>query len=100
MKIAFIIQGEGRGHLSQALALAPILEAAGWEICAVLIGQSRRRSLPAYVQAGFKKPIVRFASPNFALQRGAVAFPMDAPWAKICCAYPNFYVVSASCTAA
>ncbi|MGY6559726.1 MAG: glycosyltransferase family protein [Nitritalea sp.] len=71
MKIAFIIQGEGRGHLSQALALAPILEAAGWEICAVLIGQSRRRQLPAYVQAGFRKPVLRFASPNFALQRGA-----------------------------
>ena len=33
MKILFIIQGEGRGHLTQALSLRQKLMAEGHEVC-------------------------------------------------------------------
>ena len=38
MKILFIIQGEGRGHLTQALSLRQKLMAEGHEIVGVLVG--------------------------------------------------------------
>ena len=40
MKILFIIQGEGRGHLTQALSLRQKLMAEGHEIVGVLVGKS------------------------------------------------------------
>lgn len=39
MKILFIIQGEGRGHLTQALSLRQKLMAEGHEIVGVLVGK-------------------------------------------------------------
>ena len=41
MKILFIIQGEGRGHLTQALSLRQKLMAEGHEIVGVLVGKVR-----------------------------------------------------------
>ena len=43
MKILFIIQGEGRGHLTQALSLRQKLMAEGHEIVGVLVGKSPAR---------------------------------------------------------
>jgi uncharacterized protein (TIGR00661 family) len=48
MRVVFTIQGEGRGHLSQAIALREQLEARGHTLVGVLVGQSRLRPLPAY----------------------------------------------------
>ena len=53
MKILFIIQGEGRGHLTQALSLRQKLTDEGHQIVGVLVGKSpavsrnslRRRSM-------------------------------------------------------
>ena len=64
-KYVFIIQGEGRGHLTQALALEEILRNAGHEVKAVLVGRSSRREIPVFFYEKIKSKIHLFESPNF-----------------------------------
>jgi uncharacterized protein (TIGR00661 family) len=64
-KIIFAVQGEGRGHLSQAIALREILIREGYEICAVLVGTSSARQIPDYFFKQMQAPVIRFESPNF-----------------------------------
>lgn len=65
MKFLFIVQGEGRGHLTQALTLEEHLRNAGHEVVEVLVGKSRNRELPAFFRNKIKAPLFRFESPNF-----------------------------------
>jgi uncharacterized protein (TIGR00661 family) len=64
-KFIFFVQGEGRGHLTQAIALKEILIRNGHTIAAIVIGMSQRREIPEYVKEKFNCPIVRLESPNF-----------------------------------
>jgi uncharacterized protein (TIGR00661 family) len=48
MRFLFIVQGEGRGHLTQAISLAETLRRHGHEIVEVLVGKSRSREVPAF----------------------------------------------------
>lgn len=41
MKVLFIVQGEGRGHLTQAITLEEILRRNGHEVVEVLVGKSK-----------------------------------------------------------
>lgn len=65
MKFLFIVQGEGRGHLTQALTLEESLLREGHTVVGVLVGKSRSRQLPAFFQNRIKAPVHRFESPNF-----------------------------------
>ncbi|MEM1094304.1 MAG: glycosyltransferase family protein [Bacteroidota bacterium] len=65
MRCLFIIQGEGRGHMTQALALRDLLAAHGHTLSAVLVGHSSRRAVPAFFSTGIQAPIRTFQSPNF-----------------------------------
>lgn len=65
MKFLFVIQGEGRGHLTQAIALKNILEKHGHEVAEVLIGKSSGRRIPKFVEKKLNTPIGQFESPNF-----------------------------------
>lgn len=65
MKILFIIQGEGRGHLTQALSLRQQLLAEGHEVVGALVGKSQARRLPAFFETKIGVPIYPFESPNF-----------------------------------
>lgn len=65
MKILFIIQGEGRGHLTQALSLRQKLMAEGHEIVGVLVGKSPARRLPDFFLNKILSPVYPFESPNF-----------------------------------
>ena len=58
-----MVQGEGRGHMTQALALAAHLRDAGHEIERVLVGRSPWRSVPEYFRAGIEAPVVDFDAP-------------------------------------
>jgi len=64
-KITFVVQGEGRGHLSQALAMNEILEKLGVELVSVYVGSSSFRQLPQYFTERFGQKIHEFKSPNF-----------------------------------
>ena len=65
MKFLFIVQGEGRGHLTQALTLEKHLTGQGHEVVEVLVGQSSQRELPEFFGRRLKAPLLRFESPNF-----------------------------------
>jgi uncharacterized protein (TIGR00661 family) len=69
MRFMFLVQGEGRGHMTQAMVLADLLGKAGHEVCAVFIGKSERRSVPDYFSRHFRCPVLPLVSPNFVLDR-------------------------------
>ena len=58
-----MVQGEGRGHMTQALALATHLRGAGHEITRVLVGRSPWRSIPEYFRSGIDAPVTEFDAP-------------------------------------
>lgn len=65
MKFIFLIQGEGRGHITQAVSLNEILITYGHEICEVFIGRSSQRKLPEFLLTQIKSPVKYIQSPNF-----------------------------------
>ena len=65
MKYLFVIQGEGRGHFTQALSLKSMLERNGHEVVAVMVGGSAKRTLPLFFTEKINSGICQFQSPNF-----------------------------------
>lgn len=65
MKVIFVIQGEGRGHFTQALALRQMLLREGHEVVKVLVGKSMNRTLPTFFLDQIGCEIETFYSPNF-----------------------------------
>jgi len=65
MKFLFIVQGEGRGHMTQAISLADILRSENHEVVHVLIGKSKRREIPKFIFKKIKTEVTLFESPNF-----------------------------------
>ncbi|MDR0541742.1 MAG: glycosyltransferase, partial [Dysgonamonadaceae bacterium] len=66
MKFLFVVQGEGRGHLTQAITLRNMLAKNGHEVVSVLVGKNNLRELPAFFFENIQAPVFRFDSPNFA----------------------------------
>lgn len=76
LRCLFIVQGEGRGHLTQALALRALLAEAGHTVAGVVVGQSPERTVPPFFEAAMEAPIHRVPSPHFvadAARRGVRA---------------------------
>jgi uncharacterized protein (TIGR00661 family) len=71
LSVAFVVQGEGRGHMTQALALAGFLRAAGHEVVRVLVGESPFRSVPDYFRTAIAAPLETFAAPTQVPDRAA-----------------------------
>lgn len=65
MKFLFIIQGEGRGHFTQALVMKEMIGRHGDEVVACLVGKSPSRQLPDYFLTKMNVPLLPFDSPNF-----------------------------------
>lgn len=65
MKVLFVVQGEGRGHLTQALTLEKMLLAQGHEVVGMLVGKSKNRKIPAFFYQKAQAPVMTFDSPNF-----------------------------------
>ena len=74
MRVVFIVQGEGRGHLTQAISLGQILRCAGHQVAAVLVGQAAGRGTPVFFSEQIQAPIHFFLSPNliFNAQKGSI----------------------------
>jgi uncharacterized protein (TIGR00661 family) len=64
-KCVFIVQGEGRGHMSQAIALKEHLDGAGFSLEAVFVGKKHTQVLPDYFVHCFGNKIRPFHSPYF-----------------------------------
>lgn len=52
LRVALLVLGEGRGHMTQALALTRHLHDAGHKVTHVDLGVSRLRPVPGYVERG------------------------------------------------
>lgn len=65
MKFLFIIQGEGRGHLTQAMTLERLLAGHGHKVVRMMVGKSPRRTLPDFFVNGVSAPVEQFESLNF-----------------------------------
>lgn len=57
MKVIFIVQGEGRGHLTQALTLEKALRDCGHEVTEILVGRSRSREVPSFFLHRTQAPV-------------------------------------------
>lgn len=69
MKFLFLVQGEGRGHMTQAIILSKILTSNGHEVVHTFIGKSDRRSIPNYFFEKIKSIVEPISSPNFILDK-------------------------------
>ena len=70
MRVLFLVQGEGRGHLTQALSLAQILHSAGHEVIGALVGITEERGVPAFFSEKFTAPITPVFSPGLVYNAG------------------------------
>ena len=50
MKFIFVVQGEGRGHATQAIALQERLQDSGHEVVKVFYGTSPHRPIADFVK--------------------------------------------------
>ena len=64
-KYILAVQGEGRGHMTQAMTLCDMLITEGHTVCAVLLGSSGSRDIPKFFFEKVKAPIIQLPSPNF-----------------------------------
>ena len=62
LNVLFIVQGDGRGHMTQALALQRILNDAGHRVCSVLLGREPDQPIPDFFAIKVTAPIVRYQS--------------------------------------
>lgn len=65
MKYLFIVQGEGRGHLTQAISLAQLLRRHGHEVVEVLVGKNPNRVLPRFFEEQIGCRLRTYDSPSF-----------------------------------
>ncbi|MCX6213423.1 glycosyltransferase family protein [Spirosoma sp.] len=73
MRVLFLVQGEGRGHLTQALSLAQILQMAGHEVIGAIVGVTTERSVPTFFADKFTAPILPIFSPGLVYNAGTNA---------------------------
>lgn len=72
MKVLFIVQGEGRGHLTQAIALSELLYDRGYQIT-VLAGSRPQKNIPAFFMDHFGGNVLPFQSPALVYKNGTVS---------------------------
>ena len=59
---SMIIQGEGKGHFSQALTCCSMLEKRGLQVKRIYLGRSLFKPLPAYFESSLPAPARSFLS--------------------------------------
>ena len=64
----FTVQGEGRGHMTQAIAMSEMLQRHGHQIVAVVAGANQTRSLPPFFEQAFAVTVRPILSPGFSLK--------------------------------
>ena len=69
MRFLFIVQGEGRGHLTQAISLADLLRCHGHEVLEVLVGKSQSRILPPFFAEKIRSPLRIYDAPSIVFKK-------------------------------
>ena len=63
-KFLFVVQGEGRGHLTQAISLYEILHQTGHEVVSVMVGMDDEHHLPSFFREKINVEINTFPAPS------------------------------------
>lgn len=63
--VLFVIQGEGRGHLTQAISLYAMLEKMGMEVCCMIVGGDEYKKPPDFFTRQIKVPVISVVSLKF-----------------------------------
>ena len=95
MKFLFIVQGEGRGHLTQAITLEEMLLRNGHEVVEVLVGESSSRILPGFFNRNIQAPVKRFISPNFLPAADNKRVNLKKSFTYNYCVFRNIFAVCA-----
>ena len=66
MRVLFIVQGEGRGHLTQAISLAQILQSAGHTVVGAWVSVADGRPIAPFFEEQFTAPIIPVEGPGLA----------------------------------
>lgn len=66
-RFVFAVQGEGRGHLTQAIALFRLLQEQGHTVSCVIVGRNPNRELPDFFLRKITVPIIQVESPHFCI---------------------------------
>ena len=69
MRYLFIVQGEGRGHMTQAISLAEMLRRHGHEVVDVLVGRSSSREIPAFFRERMNVDIRVYDAPSLVFKK-------------------------------
>ncbi len=91
MPILFLVQGEGRGHLSQALSLSQILQTAGHEVTGAIVGVTAERNIPAFFSEKFTAPIIPFFSHGLVYNAGTNALEPTKTTIRAICTIRPFW---------
>ncbi|MGE0552389.1 MAG: glycosyltransferase family protein [Gemmatimonadales bacterium] len=68
MRLLFTVQGEGRGHLTQALAVYRSLSRQGHELVGVVVGSPGHRPLPDFFTSALPVEVRSLPSPGFVVR--------------------------------
>lgn len=72
-RFIFAVQGEGRGHLTQAIALFRILREQGHTVSCVIVGKNPNKELPDFFLKRINVPIIQVDSPGFQMNPSATS---------------------------
>src|SRR5689334_13112122 len=68
MKIMLSILGEGRGHMTQAMAVKETVERAGHEVVRLVLGTASNRQVPPFFASAMKMPITQIPTADFSFK--------------------------------
>ncbi len=68
-----MVQGEGRGHMTQSISMKQLVENSGMKVSEVLIGKSKHRKIPSFYYQRINAPVTLIESPNMATDKNKKA---------------------------
>lgn len=68
-KCLFLVQGEGRGHMTQSISMKQLVESSGMKVSEVLVGKSKWRKIPRFYYDRINVPVTLIESPNMSTGR-------------------------------
>jgi uncharacterized protein (TIGR00661 family) len=60
------VLGEGRGHMTQAIAVKEMVEKAGHQVTSVVLGLGPHRQAAPFFASAMKMPVTKISTPDFA----------------------------------
>ena len=78
----FTVQGEGRGHLTQAIAVFDILRKNGDTVSCIILGTNEHRQVPDFFLKKINVPIYQLASPHFVMDGNTKSIHLGKTFTK------------------